>query len=58
MTAAPGWRPDELLMAGRENLDADHVRRYDATLRGPGSGSASSPAQTTGSSPDTSPVPG
>lgn len=27
---APGWRLDELASAGRENLDADHVARYDA----------------------------
>jgi FkbM family methyltransferase len=26
---APGWRLDELASAGRENLDADHVARYD-----------------------------
>ncbi|MPZ60908.1 MAG: methyltransferase domain-containing protein [Propionibacteriales bacterium] len=25
----PGWLLDEVLSAGRENLDADHVRRYD-----------------------------
>jgi SAM-dependent methyltransferase len=25
----PGWFPDELVHAGRENLDADHVARYD-----------------------------
>lgn len=33
MTAASeryGWLPDELATAGRENLDADHVARYDA----------------------------
>jgi FkbM family methyltransferase len=28
--AAPGWRLDELASAGRENLDAGHVSRYDA----------------------------
>jgi ubiquinone/menaquinone biosynthesis C-methylase UbiE len=27
---APGWRPDELRYAGRENLDPAHVERYDA----------------------------
>ena len=26
----PGWMVDELARAGRENLDADHVARYDA----------------------------
>jgi SAM-dependent methyltransferase len=26
----PGWFPDELAHAGRENLDSDHVARYDA----------------------------
>jgi len=26
----PGWKLDEVASAGRENLDADHVRRYDA----------------------------
>jgi ubiquinone/menaquinone biosynthesis C-methylase UbiE len=26
----PGWFPDELVHVGRENLDADHVARYDA----------------------------
>ena len=26
------WWPDELRHAGRENLDADHVRRYDAKM--------------------------
>lgn len=25
----PGWRPDEVASAGRENLDVDHVARYD-----------------------------
>jgi ubiquinone/menaquinone biosynthesis C-methylase UbiE len=28
-TIRPGWMPDELNHAGRENLDADHVSRYD-----------------------------
>jgi ubiquinone/menaquinone biosynthesis C-methylase UbiE len=28
--AAPGWLLDELASAGRENLDAGHVLRYDA----------------------------
>lgn len=28
--AAPGWFIDELSFAGRENLDAGHVARYDA----------------------------
>jgi len=28
--AAPGWLIDELSCAGRENLDAGHVARYDA----------------------------
>jgi ubiquinone/menaquinone biosynthesis C-methylase UbiE len=28
--AAPGWLIDELSFAGRENLDAGHVARYDA----------------------------
>jgi SAM-dependent methyltransferase len=36
MTAAtassPGWLLDELRSAGRENLDADHVARYDAKM--------------------------
>jgi hypothetical protein len=26
----PGWLLDELTCVGRENLDADHVDRYDA----------------------------
>jgi SAM-dependent methyltransferase len=26
----PAWFPDELVHAGRENFDADHVARYDA----------------------------
>lgn len=26
----PGWLPDEVALAGRENLDAAHVARYDA----------------------------
>jgi len=26
----PAWFPDELVHVGRENLDADHVARYDA----------------------------
>lgn len=26
----PGWFPDELAHAGRENLDAEHAARYDA----------------------------
>jgi predicted methyltransferase len=30
MKAAAGWGPDELARAGRENLDVDHVGRYDA----------------------------
>lgn len=25
----PGWLPDEMVTIGRENLDADHVARYD-----------------------------
>jgi ubiquinone/menaquinone biosynthesis C-methylase UbiE len=29
-SSAPGWRLDELRCAGRENLDAAHVERYDA----------------------------
>jgi SAM-dependent methyltransferase len=28
----PGWLLDELSSAGRENLDADHVARYDAKM--------------------------
>lgn len=28
--SAPAWFPDELSFAGRENLDAAHVARYDA----------------------------
>ena len=28
--AAPGWLLDEITSAGRENLDAEHVARYDA----------------------------
>lgn len=27
---SPGWLLDEVAGAGRENLDADHVARYDA----------------------------
>lgn len=30
--SAPGWLLDELRSAGRENLDADHVARYDAKM--------------------------
>ena len=26
----PGWRLDQIASAGRENLDAEHVARYDA----------------------------
>lgn len=26
----PGWLLDEVANAGRENLDADHVSRYDS----------------------------
>jgi SAM-dependent methyltransferase len=29
---APGWLLDELASAGRENLDADHVERYDRKM--------------------------
>ncbi len=29
---APGWRPDEVAYAGRENLDPGHVARYDAKM--------------------------
>lgn len=29
-THRPGWLLDELASAGRENVDADHVQRYDA----------------------------
>ena len=28
----PGWLLDELRTAGRENLDADHVARYDGKM--------------------------
>ncbi|CAN5862575.1 class I SAM-dependent methyltransferase [soil metagenome] len=28
--SSPGWLPDEVANAGRENLDARHVSRYDA----------------------------
>ncbi|MEI4273703.1 hypothetical protein TEK04_18435 [Klenkia sp. LSe6-5] len=28
--ARPGWRLDQVASAGRENLDAQHVARYDA----------------------------
>ena len=28
--ASAGWELDEMASAGRENLDADHVSRYDA----------------------------
>ncbi len=28
----PGWQLDELTSAGRENLDADHVARYDTKM--------------------------
>jgi ubiquinone/menaquinone biosynthesis C-methylase UbiE len=31
-TRRPGWMLDELANAGRENLDADHVARYDAKM--------------------------
>jgi len=27
--ARPGWLPDELAVAGRENLDPGHAARYD-----------------------------
>jgi SAM-dependent methyltransferase len=30
--ATPGWLPDELANAGRENLDAAHVERYDRKM--------------------------
>lgn len=30
MTGRPAWVPDELVTAGRENLDPAHVARYDA----------------------------
>jgi SAM-dependent methyltransferase len=30
--ATPGWMLDELSNAGRENLDADHVERYDRKM--------------------------
>ncbi|GAA2728175.1 class I SAM-dependent methyltransferase [Cellulomonas aerilata] len=30
--SSPGWLLDELRSAGRENLDADHVSRYDAKM--------------------------
>lgn len=29
---APGWLLDEVASAGRENLDADHVSRYDSKM--------------------------
>lgn len=29
---APDWWPDERALAGRENLDVDHVARYDAKM--------------------------
>lgn len=32
ISPTPGWRLDELASAGRENLDADHVARYDAKM--------------------------
>ena len=32
MTSSAGWRLDELAHAGRENLDAAHVARYDAKM--------------------------
>jgi hypothetical protein len=28
----PGWLLDEVAIAGRENLDADHVSRYDSKM--------------------------
>jgi SAM-dependent methyltransferase len=31
-TASPGWLLDEVRSAGRENLDAAHVARYDAKM--------------------------
>jgi hypothetical protein len=31
-TRRPGWVLDELANAGRENLDPDHVARYDAKM--------------------------
>lgn len=30
MGATPDWQPDEAAFAGRENLDPEHVARYDA----------------------------
>lgn len=30
VAGVPGWVPDELATAGRENLDPLHVARYDA----------------------------
>ena len=32
MTTEPGWLLDEVANAGRENLDADHVARYDSKM--------------------------
>lgn len=29
---APSWYPDEVALAGRENLDMDHVARYDGKM--------------------------
>jgi hypothetical protein len=31
-STAAGWLPDELAMAGRENLDPAHVARHDAKM--------------------------
>jgi len=32
MTASPTWFPDEIGLAGRENLDEEHVQRYDGKM--------------------------
>jgi hypothetical protein len=32
VTPIPAWFPEEMDLAGRENLDDDHVARYDATI--------------------------
>lgn len=32
MSETPSWYPQEVALAGRENLDSDHVRRYDGKM--------------------------
>jgi len=49
---SPGWVLDEFANAGRENLDADHVSRYDAKEEGFSPGGASLHNCMSGHGPD------